>query len=52
MTNGVFVFAPSRLARLIETAALDVIEPTMIDAPEPAMLHAPVAQIRAAMGAV
>jgi hypothetical protein len=52
MANGIPVLAPARLSRLIETAAVNVIEPPMVDAPEPAVFYAAVAEVGPPMGAV
>src|ERR1051325_11603713 len=52
MADAVSVFAAIGLARLLETAAVNVVEPAVVAATQPAVLDAAVAQIGAAVRAV
>ena len=52
MLDCVAVGAAARLARLFQTAAVNIVEPAVIEATQPTVFDAAVAQIRAAMRAM
>ena len=52
MTDRIAIGATARFARLLQTAAANIVEPTMVETTQPAVLDAAITQVRATMGAM
>ena len=52
MANRTPMFAASRLARLLQTPAVNIVEPTVIETAQATVFDSPKTEICAAMGAV